>query len=192
VAITDSKPGTDAAAGAAAAFAACSGLYAGKDFGESYSSPAPLKDEEYAATLLEHAKQLYNFAVNAKGGQKLYSTTADISEAYASSGYKDELTMAALFLAWADGDSDLFQEAKKYYDSFKLKGQNGVFNWDSKTPGLAVLFAQIANSGSDLTSDTSPWQTESERYFDYIVNEMYGSQTASMTDGEQQFAPVTV
>jgi hypothetical protein len=43
-----------------------------------------------------------------------------------------------------------------------------VFNWDSKTPGLAVLFSQLAQTG--LGGNMSKWQAEAERYFDNIVN----------------------
>lgn len=88
--------------------------------------------------------------------------------AYASSSYQDELTMAALFLANAENSTERFQTAEAYYDEFELGGYDGVFNWDSKTPGLAVLFSQIAKSG--LGGNMSKWQDESERYFDKIIN----------------------
>ncbi|KAG5637007.1 hypothetical protein H0H81_006107 [Sphagnurus paluster] len=77
--------------------------------------------------------------------------------------------MAALQLAWATNSTSLFQEAENYYNKFKLGGQNGAFNWDSKTPGLAVLFAQIISS-SDLGGNLASWKAEAERYFDHIIN----------------------
>lgn len=55
-----------------------------------------------------------------------------------------------------------------------------MFNWDSKTPGLAVLFAQMAHSSSSLGGNFSTWQAEAERYFDRIVNKQG---PAYMTNG---------
>jgi len=78
--------------------------------------------------------------------------------------------MAALFLAWATNSSDYYSQAETYYAQYSLSGQNEVFNWDSKTPGLAVLFAQLANSGASYAGNLSGWQAESERYFDRILN----------------------
>ena len=65
--------------------------------------------------------------------------------------------------------TSLYQTAENYYQRYKLGDQNGVFNWDSKTPGLAVLFAQIAQSSSQLGGNPENWQAEAERYFDNIV-----------------------
>ncbi|CAK5275709.1 unnamed protein product [Mycena citricolor] len=171
-AVNDTHPGTDVAAGTAAAFAACSALYAGQGFGGSYSAPASLKDTTYAATLLQHAQQLHSFAVNATGGQRTYQTSVPaVAQSYGSSTFGDELTISALFLAWANQSTAYFQEALGYYKQYQLAGQNSVFNWDSKTPGVFVLFSQIAQSSlSSLAGNLGPWQTECERYFDYILN----------------------
>ncbi|KAJ6516028.1 glycoside hydrolase family 9 protein [Mycena sanguinolenta] len=169
--INDTKPGTDAAAGASAAFAACAALYSNRGFNGSYSTPASLTDETYAQTLLTHAQQLYTFAVNATGGQKTYqSSVSAVAESYGSSGFGDDLTIAALFLAWASSSSAYYQQAEQSFQQYHLTGQDGVFNWDSKTPGIYVLFAQIAQSSAGLGGDLSTWQTECEKYFDAIVN----------------------
>ncbi|KAK0468435.1 9 glycosyl hydrolase [Desarmillaria tabescens] len=169
--INDTSPGTDVAAGVSAAFSACSNLYANRGFGGVYQSPASLANTTYSEILLGHAQSLFNFAVSASGGQVLYQNSVpSAAESYASSSYGDELTLAALFLAWATNSTTLYQQAENYYSSFGLSGQNGVLNWDSKTPGLAVLFAQIAQSSSSIGSDASRWQQEAERYFDRIVN----------------------
>jgi endoglucanase len=166
-----SSPGTDAAASAAAAFAACSSLYANNSFGPSYSAPASLQNSTYASILLTHAQDLYSFAVNATGGKQTYQTAVpQAGLAYASSSYGDDLAIAALFLAWATNSSDYYSQAEAYYAQYSLGGQKKVFNWDSKTPGLAVLFAQLANSGASFAGNLSGWQAESERYFDNILN----------------------
>jgi endoglucanase len=90
--------------------------------------------------------------------------------AYPSSSYGDELTLAALLLAWATNSSDYYSQAEHFYNQYSLGGNNSVFNWDYKTPGLAVLFAQLANAGASFAGNLSGWQAESERYFDRILN----------------------
>ncbi|KAJ7699945.1 Six-hairpin glycosidase-like protein [Mycena rosella] len=177
-AINDTKPGTDAAAGASAAFSACAALYSNRGFNGSYSNhPASLQNASYAQTLLTHAEQLYTFAVNSTGGQKTYqSSVPAVAASYGSSSYGDELTIAALFLAWASGASagdasaTYYQDAQRYFKQYQLNNENDVFNWDSKTPGIYVLFAQIAQSSSGLGGNLTAWQAECERYFDAIVN----------------------
>lgn len=165
------SPGTDAAAGASAAFAACSVLYSNRNLGPSYSNPASLQNSSYAATLLIHAQDLYAFAVNASGGQQTYqSAFSQAGIAYPSSSYGDDLAMAALFLAWATNSSDYYSQAEGYYRQYSLGRTNSVFNWDSKSPALAVLFAQLANAGTTFAGNLSGWQAEAEQYFDRILN----------------------
>jgi len=89
---------------------------------------------------------------------------------YPSSSYGDELTMAALLLAWATNSSDYYSQAENFYNQYSLGGNDTVFNWDSKAPGLPVLFAQLANAGASFAGNLSGWQAESERYFDRILN----------------------
>jgi endoglucanase len=165
------SPGTDAAAAASAAFSSCSSLYANHTFSGSYAGPASLQNATYAQTLLTHAEQLYVFAVNATGGQTTYQTSVPaVAQSYPSSSYDDDLTLAALFLAWAGGSVDFYHEAEQYYKQYKLAGQNGVFNWDSKTPGIPVLFAQINQATSSFGGNLTAYQMEAERYFDNIIN----------------------
>ncbi|KAF8264958.1 glycoside hydrolase family 9 protein [Lactarius quietus] len=169
--INDTSPGTDAAAGASAAFAACSILYANQNLGPSYSTPASLQNSSYAATLLTHAQDLYAFAVNASGGQQTFqSAIPEAGIAYASSSYGDDLAMAALFLAWATNSSEYYSQAESYYQQYSLGKTDSVFNWDSKAPGLAVLFAQLANAGETFAGNLSAWKAEAEHYFDRILN----------------------
>jgi len=169
--INDISPGTDAAAGASAAFAACSNLYANRNLGPSYSAPASLQNSSYAATLLSHAQDLFAFAVNASGGQQTYQTAVlQARTGYPSSSYGDDLAMAALLLSWATNSSDYYSQAVGYYNQYSLNGTDSVFNWDSKAPGLAVLFAQLANEGATFASNLSGWQVEAEKYFDRILN----------------------
>ncbi|ETW84554.1 glycoside hydrolase family 9 protein [Heterobasidion irregulare TC 32-1] len=169
--INATNPGTDASAGASAAFAACSNLYANRSLSTNgaFSAPASLQNATYASLLLNHSQALYSFATGTT--QQTYQTgIPPVGEAYPSTAYGDELAIAALMLAWATGSSDLYAQAETYYTQFSLGGQDVVFDWDSKTPGIAVLFAQLAQADPTLAGNLSSWQSEAERYFDRIVD----------------------
>jgi len=177
--IDSGRPGTDVAAGSAAAFAACSNLYASRAFDRgSFGAPASLKNDSYAGKLLLHAEQLYGFAVNATGGRKVYQTSVpDVSSSYASSGYGDELAIAALFLSYATGSSTFYHDAEDAYSRYNLADSNTVFNWDSKTPGLAVLFSQVLQANPSLGGNYSVWRQRAESFFDNMMG------NAHFTDG---------
>ncbi|KAH7887884.1 glycoside hydrolase family 9 protein [Phlebopus sp. FC_14] len=182
--INDTSPGTDAAAGAAAAFAACSNLYGNRVFSNAYSGPATLQNSTYASVLLDHAQDLYSFATSAS--KTVYQNSVpQAGVAYPSSGFADELTIAALFLSWATNSSSLYQQAQTYYSQYNLTGYGGVFNWDTKTPGLLVLFAQIAQANPSF-GNISTWQTQAEAYFDGIV---YGGGKGYSTQGGLLYYP---
>ncbi|KAF8529080.1 glycoside hydrolase family 9 protein [Hysterangium stoloniferum] len=174
--INDSSPGTDAAAQASAAFAACSLLYSGQRINNTAAS-ASLTNSTYAQTLLAHALQLYDFAVNASAGLTTYQTSVpEVGLAYPSTAYGDELVTAALFLSLTNSTSvhgaEFYSQAESFWRNYSLAGSNGVLNWDDKTPALPVLFAQIAMARSDLSStgnNISEWKGEAERYFDDIL-----------------------
>ncbi|KAF5321674.1 hypothetical protein D9619_000754 [Psilocybe cf. subviscida] len=168
--ITNDKPGTDAAAGAAAAFAACSNLYASRAFSGNYSAPASLRNDSYSATLLTHAQQLYSFAVNATGGRKTYQTSVPAAaDIYPSSSYGDELTMAALFLAYATGSATTYADAEAFYTKYSLDKGSKVFNWDSKASALPILFAQMNQANPSLGGNFSAWRDRAESYLDDVV-----------------------
>ncbi|KAL1940113.1 hypothetical protein VTO73DRAFT_9448 [Trametes versicolor] len=189
--INDTSPGTDAAAQASAAFAACSALYSNRTLSTSTSTTA-LGNSSYASTLQSHARALYDFATNATGGMQTYQTAVPQSgDAYASSAYSDELAIAALFLALTETSNATayYADAVKWYYSDNLgsqlkAGDETVFNWDAKTPGIAVLGAQVASSYPDIVSGSnatlSVWQSAVEGYFGAIVNDTGRSH---LTDG---------
>ena len=98
-------------------------------FNSSLSSVASLKNVSYANTLLSHAESLFAFAVNATGGQRVYQDSVpQVADAYGSSTFGDELTIAALFLSWASNSSSYFNLAENYFKSNKLGGQDAAFN----------------------------------------------------------------
>lgn len=109
--------------------------------------------------------------MNATGGQQTYQTDVPvIQNSYPSSGYGDDLTMAALWLSLATNSSSLYKEASNYFSQYQLQDQDAIFNWDSVTPALPILFAQISQSYPNIGGDTSQWQSQAERYFDRIVS----------------------
>jgi len=169
---------------AAAAFASCSFLYSGRSF-TSYSHPASLQDSSYASTLLQHAQQLYSLAVNAQGGQMTYeSSVRVVRDSYPSTGYKDDLVLASLWLGLALNNATLVSQAQEYYDEFKLDGQlnNSIFNWDSVLPGIPILATQIHHSYPQLGGDG--WQARAEPYLDRVVS---GQGTGKLTKGSNRF-----
>ncbi|QRV91361.1 endoglucanase [Ceratobasidium sp. AG-Ba] len=180
--INSTYPGTDAAASASAAFSACSILYSGSRTTFANSAPASLSDTNYASTLQTHATQLYNLAAKSKFATFTSSVPA-VKDVYPSSGYQDELVLGALMLGAATNSSTLISQALSWYQSAGLSGADNVFNWDSKGPGLAIMFAQLAKAQPQLFPSSSPlsdWQSEAESYFDRIVN---GKSRGTLTSG---------
>ncbi|KAH8830739.1 glycoside hydrolase family 9 protein [Flagelloscypha sp. PMI_526] len=166
-AVNASSPGTDAAAGASAAFSMCSRLYANASLGDRYSSTSQLANSTYSSTLLSHAQDLWTFATTASGGFKLYSDSVPaIREAYGSSSYEDELTLATLLLAWATNSTSLYQQAQNYYTSFKIADQGAEYGWDNKYPAIPILFTQLYAAGF---GNLSTYRSDTERYLDNVV-----------------------
>ncbi|ORY23748.1 hypothetical protein LY90DRAFT_462502 [Neocallimastix californiae] len=124
----DSKnPGTEVTGETAAAFAAASILF--KD-----------SDPEYSATLLDQAKEWYEFADKY---QFDYSQSVPAAGSYYKSynGYNDELAWAAIWLYRALGDEAYLEKAKSLVANYKLS-EVGI-DWDSKYQGVIVILAQL-------------------------------------------------
>lgn len=145
-------------------------MYRNKGFKNALSGPAGLSNTSYADTLLAHAKSLYSFAVSAPGGQRLYQKSVPaVARSYGSSDYGDELAISALFLSWATDSQDLFNQAVSYWTQYKLGDEEGVFNWDSKSVGIPVLFTQVLQSSTSVSGNIADWQSKAEDYLDKIV-----------------------
>ncbi len=140
------KPGTELAAEAAAALAAGALLFRGTD-------------DAYAATLLEHAKQLFAFADKYRGTYT--EAIPDARNFYNSfTGYEDELAWAATWLYKATGDKGYLEKAEAIYDKH-LKGTliAWTHSWDDKRYGAAVLLAQLTKK--------DVYQRDAEAFLDY-------------------------
>ncbi|XP_077237403.1 endoglucanase 14-like [Tasmannia lanceolata] len=127
--IDDTKPGSDLAGETAAAMAAAFLVFNGSD-------------NNYAATLITHAKQLFDFARNHVG--KYTDSITAAKNFYSSSGYDDELLWAAAWLYRTTGD-------QMYLDYLAKAGNIGgtrlEFSWDDKFVGVQTLVAKMVLEG---------------------------------------------
>jgi endoglucanase len=147
--VTASQPGSDLVGETAAALTVASIAF-------KKSNPT------YSATLLNHAKALFNFANLHRG---VYTVgIPDAKDFYNSwSGYGDELAWAATWLYRATNDSQYKTDAEKLVTEFKLHGLPKQFSWDDKTAGLQVLLA--------LATGEASYKSDVEKFTDYLRNE---------------------
>ena len=142
-----SCPGSDVAGETAAAMAASSIVFADSD-------PA------YAAELVEHAVQLYDFADTYRGK---YSDCVPAGSFYNSwSGYQDELVWGAYWLYEATGDAAYLAKAEQEYAGLSREPQSSTRSyrwtvaWDDKTYGAYALLAQ-ATGKQQYVDDANRW-----------------------------------
>ena len=146
--ITEAAPGSDLAGETAAAMAAASILF-------------KTSDPTYSATLLTHAKQLYEFADNFRG--KYSDVITAVNPFYTSwSGYQDELCWGALWLYQATNDVAYLNKAKAEYEKLSNENQTTVKSfgwtlaWDDKSYGCYVLMAKLVGD--------QQYKDDTERY----------------------------
>lgn len=179
--VNSSSPGTDAFAAASAAFSIASLLYTpDPSYNASTASGPPtspsLANETYATLLLDHARSTYEAAKTITPYTLYSDSVPEAASAYGSSRYTDDLCYAALALALATNESSYYQDAYEYYVNFSLTASHEVWNWDSKTPAVYVLFVEAALArpglamGAGLDVNATGWRTEAEGYFDKILN----------------------
>lgn len=198
--IVSTSPGTDAAAAASAAFTSCSALYSNTSLlappNLPSSSPtnlttvlsplASLINTTYAQTLLTHGQALYTFATSIQPQQVYQTAVPAVASSYGSSGFQDDLVLAGLFLSLAQihgaggggtENASAYADAKTLWkQEFQAPGntQGAALNWDSKSPMLAVLGAQIVSGygaggvGAE-DGDLDMWKTAAETYLDDLI-----------------------
>ena len=112
-----------------------------------------------------------------------------VQDSYPSSGYGDDLAIAALWLGLAQNDSALISQAQGYYSQFQLDNQlpDSVLNWDSPLPAIPILATQIYKSYPQLGG--SGWQSRAEVYLDRVVS---GEGAGKLTEGGYHYSIVTV
>jgi len=110
-----------------------------------------------------------------------YQTSAPaVEDSYGSSGYGDDLAIAALWLGLAQNDSTVISQADVYYNQFQLDGNlpDSALNWDSPLPAIPILGTQIYKSYPQLGG--SVWQSRAESYLDRLVS---GKGAGKLTKG---------
>ncbi|BFZ07395.1 hypothetical protein BsWGS_10435 [Bradybaena similaris] len=131
--ITAAKPGCDIAMETAAAMAAGHLVFKNSD-------------PTYAATLLEHAKQLWEF------GNKYHGKYSDSVSAaagyYNSNNFTDELGWGSIWLHRVTNDSKYLAVAEKWFDPDPAWGQS----WDEKTVGNQILLYRATGDAKYKTS----------------------------------------
>ncbi|XP_066912939.1 uncharacterized protein [Clytia hemisphaerica] len=133
--IDENRPGSDLAGETAAALAASSLVF--KEV-----------DADYSDVLLQHAKELYSFAMDFRG--LYHESIPDATEFYKShNGYKDELAWASLWLFRATGDATYKNNFLKEFDNDAYSQSPGEFSWDNKWHGVQVLAQQLNVSDKD-------------------------------------------
>nr|AIT11911.1 endo-beta-1,4-glucanase [Parasesarma erythrodactyla] len=133
-------PGSDLAGETAAALAAASIVFQNSD-------------ASYSATLLSHARELFDFADQYRD---VYtnSITAAANFYNSWSGYGDELCWSAIWLYRATGEQTYLDRAKGLWDEFGVGNTPSEFSWDNKNAGSQALLSLI-DGGSTYTSALS-------------------------------------
>ncbi|RUS18368.1 Six-hairpin glycosidase-like protein [Endogone sp. FLAS-F59071] len=182
--VNSTHTGTDVVAEAAAAFASASVLFTVLGNVTQNSN-----DTAYAALLLTHAEQLFDFAVNAKPYNMYQTSDTALNGKYISTGYTDELFWASVHLYRATKNVTYLDTARQFYTSFNLSGSTRAVNWDWKTGAAYVLMAELTYgdvvTGLQATNDSASWQLIAEQFLDSITNvtEQVSTQGAYLTQG---------
>ncbi|KAF3328608.1 endoglucanase 19-like protein [Carex littledalei] len=133
--IDAANPGSDLAAETAAAMASASMVF-------HQSDPA------YSNELLEHAKQLFDFADKYRGK---YDSSITVAQKYymSISGYDDELLWAAAWLYQATNDRYYLDYLSNNGDALGGTGWSvAEFGWDVKYAGAQVLATKFLLQGN--------------------------------------------
>ena len=115
----------------------------------------------YAAELVMHAEELFDFADKYRG--KYSDSIWDANSFYRSYGFNDELVWAAIWLYKATGDSGYLDRAVAMYDQFGLNGITGVYSWDDKTVGVHAMMAEAL-------PDVPKYKQSLQAFCDHAVN----------------------
>jgi endoglucanase len=149
--IDAAAPGSDLAGETAAALAAISMVFKSTD-------------AAYSAKLVQHARQIYDFADKNRG--KYSDAITNAKSFYNSwSGYEDELVWGALWLHRATGEAAYLAKAEAAYAALGTEPQSTTraykwtHAWDNKAFGSYVLLAKLTGK--------AVYKQDSERWLDY-------------------------
>ncbi|KAG0319935.1 hypothetical protein BGZ97_001128 [Linnemannia gamsii] len=153
--VTNTSPGTDVMADAAAAFASCSMLYRDK-----------LKDTTYATTLQTHATSLFQVAETARPQQVYQNVVPAAKCCYASSGFIDELAWGAAWMYKLTGDVSFANKADNYIGQLNARSaQVNTITWDDKSSLVYILMA-----GATPPDLRTKWLGLAQQYADVVAD----------------------
>ena len=132
--INETAPGSELAAETAAALAASFFLF--RDQG----------DVSYATDCLTIAKKVYNFAMKYRG---VYNKAITGGSFYRSSGYRDELAWASLWLYRATNDEVYRNNFENQFAQEASTVLPTEFSWDNKWFGVKILAQQMQIDSRD-------------------------------------------
>ena len=136
--VDEEHPGSEVAGEVAATFAAASILF--KE-----------EDPVYSEKLLEHAKDIYEFADKFRGD---YTTSVpEVSQFYGTlpDGFYDELEWGALWLYRATGDDKYLEKFEELIaDDKNYKKWSTPIQWSDKYGGVFILAAQLLKEDKHL------------------------------------------
>lgn len=124
---TSSKPCTEVVAGAAAALATGSLVFANRD-------------PDYSRDLLTRAREAYAFADAFRGSSGYHDAAGAFYASY--SGWDDELAWAAIWLYRATGDADYLHRAQEHLGDASDNHHSDTISWDNTFVGTTLLLAQ--------------------------------------------------
>lgn len=159
------SPGSAVSAEAAAALAAAGVIFADRD-------------PDYAATCIQHAKELFSFADTTKSDSGYTAANGFYS---LSSGFYDELSWAGVWLYLATKDSAYLDKAESYVPNWGTEPQSSTISykwaqcWDDVHYGAALLLAKI--TGNEV------YKTSTEMHLDYWTTGYNGSRISYTPKG---------
>lgn len=136
------------------------------------------KDPAYAATCIQHAMQLYEFAETTKS-DKGYTAANGFYTSY--SGFYDELSWAGAWLYLATSDNAYLTKAESYVANWGTEPQSTTLaykwgqSWDDVHYGAAVLLARITNK--------EIYKTNVEMHLDYWTTGYNGNRISYTPKG---------
>ncbi|XP_077251276.1 glycosyl hydrolase 9C2 [Tasmannia lanceolata] len=168
--IDTSNPGSDLAGETAAAMAAASLVF-------RQSNPA------YSNELINHAKQLFEFADKYRGK---YDSSITVAQKYyqSYSGYADELLWGATWLYQATNDQYYLNYLGSNGDSLGGTGWAMTeFGWDVKYAGVQVLVSKflMQGNGAQYSSEFEKYQQKAEYFMCSCLGK--GSRNVQRTPG---------
>ncbi|KAG0042419.1 hypothetical protein BGZ83_000492 [Gryganskiella cystojenkinii] len=164
--VSRTKPGTDAFADAAAAFASCSILYRDK-----------IKDPVYATLLQSRAKDLHTLAETALPQQTYQTVVPAVACCYASTGFVDELAWASAWMYRLTGEETFATSVSKYANEMTAKSVTTVVSWDDKAALVFILMAGLTRGNATAHMK---WQTLAENF---VNQSMQGAKPCAYTPG---------